>query len=109
MSYKALNRSIELEHLSEGQVINIPEYIEKLEFFKKYHKYPGTYIVDRRYVQYSGTGLHYYKYDTLIRFFTDLRKRYGLNYAKITFGKTYKLKCMPLSDESAKEEQQNGS
>lgn len=109
MSYKALNRSIELEHLSEGQIINIPEYIEKLEFFKKYHKYQGTYIVDRRYVEYSETGLHYYKYGTLIRFFTDLKNRYGLNYAKITFGKTYKLQCMPLSDASAKEEQENGS
>lgn len=109
MSYKALNRFIELEHLSEGQIIYIPEYIEKLEFFKKYHKYQGTYIIDRRYAEYSDTGLHYYKYDTLIRFFTDLQKRYGLNYAKITFSGTYKLQCMPLSDTSAKEEQANGS
>jgi hypothetical protein len=36
MDYKYLNRSVALEHLQEGQAINIDEYIEKLRFFKKY-------------------------------------------------------------------------
>lgn len=36
MAYKYLNRSAVLEHLQEGQTVNIDEYIEKLRFFKKY-------------------------------------------------------------------------
>ena len=68
MDYKYLNRSAALEHLQEGQAINIDEYIEKLRFFKKYTDSQGTYITDHRYIEYSEIGLHYFKYDTLIKF-----------------------------------------
>ena len=50
MAYKYLNRSAVLEHLQEGQTVNIDEYIEKLRFFKKYTDSQGTYITDRRYI-----------------------------------------------------------
>lgn len=62
MAYKYLNRSAVLEHLQEGQAVNIDEYIEKLRFFKKYTDNQGTYITDRRYIEYSEIGLHYYKF-----------------------------------------------
>lgn len=52
MAYKYLNRSAVLEHLQEGQTVNIDEYIEKLRFFKKYTDNQGTYITDRRYQEY---------------------------------------------------------
>ena len=42
MAYKYLNRSAVLEHLQEGQTVNIDEYIEKLRFFKKYTDSQGT-------------------------------------------------------------------
>lgn len=51
MAYKYLNRSAVLEHLQEGQTVNIDEYIEKLRFFKKYTDNQGTYITDRRYIE----------------------------------------------------------
>lgn len=34
MAYKYLNRSAVLEHLQEGQTVNIDEYIEKLRFLR---------------------------------------------------------------------------
>lgn len=53
MAYKSLNGTATLEHLAERQTINIDEYIEKLRFFKKYTDSQGTYITDRRYIEYS--------------------------------------------------------
>lgn len=41
MAYKYLNRSAVLEHLQEGQTVNIDEYIEKMQFFKKYGSCQG--------------------------------------------------------------------
>lgn len=73
MAYKYLNRFAVLEHLQEGQTVNIDEYIEKLRFFKKYTDSQGTYITDRRYIEYSEIGLHYYKFDTLIKFFENFK------------------------------------
>ena len=69
MAYKYLNRSAVLEHLQEGQTVNIDEYIEKMQFFKKYGNNQGIYITDSRYIEYTEIGLHYFKYDTLIKFF----------------------------------------
>lgn len=60
MAYKYLNRSAVLEHLQEGQTVNIDEYIEKMQFFKKYGSNQGIYITDSRYIEYSEIGLHYY-------------------------------------------------
>ena len=79
MAYKYLNRSAVLEHLQEGQTVNIDEYIEKLRFFKKYTDSQGTYITDRCYIEYAEIGLHYFEYDTLIKFFDDFKHR---NHAK---------------------------
>ena len=75
MAYKYLNRSAVLEHLQEGQTVNIDEYIEKMQFFKKYVNCHGIYITDSRYIEYSEIGLHYYKYDTLIKFFENFKQR----------------------------------
>ena len=75
MAYKYLNRSAVLEHLQEGQTVNIDEYIEKMQFFKKYGNCQGIYITDSRYIEYMEIGLHYFKYDTLIKFFEDFKHR----------------------------------
>lgn len=52
MAYKCLNRSAVLEHLQEGQTVNIDEYIEKMQFFKKYGNNQGIYITDSRYIEH---------------------------------------------------------
>lgn len=98
MSYKALNRTATLEHLAERQTINIDEYIEKLRFFKKYTDSQGTYITDRRYIEYSEIGLHYFKYDTLIKFFEDFKQRNHTKRILITFNKNHRLQCEPVQD-----------
>lgn len=98
MSYKALNRTATLEHLAERQIINIDEYIEKLRFFKKYTDNQGTYITDRRYIEYSEIGLHYYKFDTLIKFFENFKHENGTKKALITFSKNHCLQCEPVRD-----------
>lgn len=72
MEYKALRRTVELNNLSEGQVIDTKEYIEKLRFFSKYSTAKGTYITDKTYVEYSERGLHYFYYETLIKLLTQL-------------------------------------
>lgn len=98
MSYKALNKTATLEHLAERQTINIDEYIEKLRFFKKYTDSQGTYITDRRYIEYSEIGLHYFKYDTLIKFFEDFKQRNHTKRILITFNKNHRLQCEPVQD-----------
>lgn len=94
MAYKYLNRSAVLEHLQEGQTVNIDEYIEKLRFFKKYTGNQGTYITDRRYIEYSEIGLHYYKFDTLIKFFENFKHENGTKKALITFSKNHCLQFL---------------
>lgn len=98
MAYKYLNRSAVLEHLQEGQTVNIDEYIEKLRFFKKYTDSQGTYITDRRYIEYSEIGLHYYKFDTLIKLFENFKHENGAKKALITFSKNHCLQCEPVRD-----------
>jgi len=98
MSYKALNRTATLEHLAERQTINIDEYIENLRFFKKYTDSQGTYITDRRYIEYSEIGLHYYKFDTLIKFFENFKHENGTKKALITFSENHCLQCEPVRD-----------
>lgn len=98
MAYKYLNRSAVLEHLQEGQTVNIDEYIEKMQFFKKYGSNQGIYITDSRYIEYSKIGLHYYKYDTLIKFFEDFKQRNHTKHILITFSKNHRLQCEPVQD-----------
>lgn len=98
MAYKYLNRSAVLEHLQEGQTVNIDEYIEKLRFFKKYTDNQGTYITDRRYIEYSEIGLHYCKFDTLIKFFENFKHENGTKKTLITFSKNHCLQCEPVRD-----------
>ena len=74
------------------------EYIEKLRFFKKYTDSQGTYITDRRYIEYSEIGLHYYKFDTLIKFFENFKHENGTKKALITFSKNHCLQCEPVRD-----------
>ena len=88
MAYKYLNRSAVLEHLQEGQTVNIDEYIEKLRFFKKYTDSQGTYITDRCYIEY----------DTLIKFFDDFKHRNHAKRILITFSKNHRLQCEPVHD-----------
>lgn len=68
--YNELTNAVKLENLTEGQTINRLEYIEKLKFFNKYDIDRGTYIVDKNYREYGEIGLHYYKYITLIKYFS---------------------------------------
>lgn len=111
MSYKALNRIVTLEHLEDGQIIDIEEYIEKLHFFAKYSrigidgifKTEGTYITEKCYIEHTEVGLHYYKFDTLIKFFEKFRtvNRFGRNKKQlvmITFNKNHKLECEKVED-----------
>ena len=98
MAYKYLNCSAVLEHLQEGQTVNIDEYIEKIQFFKKYGNCQGTYITDSRYIEYAEIGLHYYKYDTLISFFENFKQRHKTKFILITFSKNHSLQCEPVQD-----------
>lgn len=111
MSYKALNQIVTLEHLEEGQIINIEEYIEKLQFFAKYSRFgidrifkaEGTYITEKCYIEHTEVGLHYYKFDTLIKFFEKFRavNRFGRGkrqFVKITFDKNHSLQCEKVED-----------
>lgn len=96
MAYKYLNRSAVLEHLQEGQTVNIDEYIEKMQFFKKYGNNQGIYITDSRYIEYTEIGLHYFKYDTLIKFFKNFKHENGTKKALITFSENHCLQCEPV-------------
>lgn len=98
MVYKYLNRSAVLEHLQEGQTVNIDEYIEKMQFFKKYGNCQGIYITDSRYIEYSEIGLHYYKFDALIKFFENFKHENGTKKALITFSENHCLQCEPVRD-----------
>lgn len=98
MVYKYLNCSAVLEHLQEGQTVNIDEYIEKMQFFKKYGNCQGIYITDSRYIEYAEIGLHYFKYDTLIKFFENFKHENGMKKALITFSKNHCLQCEPVRD-----------
>ena len=101
MTYKALTRSVSLPNLSENDIVDISEYLEKLRFFNKYSN-QGTYITDDRYREYSDTGLHYYAYTTLIQYFSDLQTYYkNAVYAKILFSKDYKLSCQTLTNDNS--------
>lgn len=98
MAYKYLNRSAVLEHLQEGQTVNIDEYIDKMQFFKKYGNCQGIYITDSRYIEYAEIGLYYFKYDTLIKFFEDFKQRNHTKRILITFSKNHRLQCEPVQD-----------
>lgn len=93
MKYDYLTHKIELPNLAEKDIINIQEYLEKLQFFQKYSQYSGTYIVDQRYVKYSEIGLHYYNWQTLIDYFNTLQKEHPKSsHVEITFDPmTWKL------------------
>ena len=98
MAYIYLNRSAVLELLQEGQALNIDEYIETMQFFKKYGNCQGIYITDSRYIEYAEIGLHYYKYDTLIKFFEDFKQGNRTKHILITFSKNHRLQCEPVQD-----------
>lgn len=111
MSYKSLNRSVTLDHLEEGQTIDIEEYIEKLHFFAKYSRFgidgifktEGTYITEKCYIEHTEIGLHYYKFGTLIKFFEKFRAvdRFGRKkrqLVKITFDENHNLQCEKVED-----------
>ena len=106
MSHKTLNHTFTLEHLEEGQVIEIEEYIEKLEFFEKYgrmgidgiFKAKGTYITEKIYIPGTEKGLHYFDFNTLIKYFSKFRNvnRFGKakkQLVKIAFNANHRLEC----------------
>lgn len=102
MVYKALSSSVTLGNLTEGDIINRREYIEKLQFFEKFSrfgvnevfKHEGTYIVDRRYREYGEIGLHYYKYYTLIEYIS----MYSAQKLKVCFDKNFNLFFEPVNN-----------
>lgn len=104
VEYKPLCRSVTLRPLCEGDIIDIDEYLEKLLFFKKYSKFgiheswksDGTYITERSYQQYSDRGLHYYKFDTLIRHLNDYKGKEPVKYMLVSFSEDHKLYFQPL-------------
>ena len=50
-----------LDNLSEGEIIDLKDYVERLKAFKFVSDHRGTYIVEK-----SG-HFHYYYFDTLIK------------------------------------------
>lgn len=46
--FKCFNQTVTLAHLSEGDVINPKEYVEKLNLFQQLGV-RGTYIVEKSY------------------------------------------------------------
>jgi hypothetical protein len=42
--------------------------------------------------------LHYFKYDTLIKFFEDFKQRNHTKHILITFSKNHRLQCEPVQD-----------
>ena len=111
MAYSYLDNTVTLEHLEEGQVIDIDEYIEKLKFFAKYSRFgidrvfktDGTYITEKCYVEHTEIDLHYYKFGTLIKFFEKFQtvNQFGRNkkqLVKISFDKNHKLECEKVED-----------
>lgn len=69
-----------------------------MQFFKKYGNCQGIYITDSRYIEYAEIGLHYFKYDTLIKFFENFKHENGMKKALITFSKNHCLQCEPVRD-----------
>lgn len=51
-----------------------------------------------RYIEYAEIGLHYFKYDTLIKFFEDFKQRNHTKRILITFSKNHRLQCEPVQD-----------
>ena len=104
VEYNPLCRSVTLWPLREGDVIDIDEYLAKLLFFKKYSKFgiheswksDGTYITERSYQQYSNHGLHYYKFDTLIKHLNDYKGKEPVKYMLVSFSEDHKLYFQPL-------------
>lgn len=104
VEYNPLCRSVTLWPLREGDVIEIDEYLAKLLFFKKYSKFgiheswksDGTYITERSYQQYSNHGLHYYKFDTLIKHLNDYKGKEPVKYMLVSFSEDHKLYFQPL-------------
>lgn len=87
MKYNYLSKEIKLHNLEEGEKINRLELLEKLYFFKKYSNQKGFYITDKRYKEYGQIGLHYYKFDTIIKYL----KKFNDEFIEIKFSKNYKL------------------
>lgn len=106
MSYKSLNTTFVLEHLEQGQIIEIEEYIEKLKFFSKYgrigidgiFKSKGAYIIEKCYIPGTEKGLHFYNYETLIKHFEKFRcvnrfRKAKKQFVRIDFTKDHILNC----------------
>lgn len=74
------------------------EKLRKSETEKIYIIAQGVFITDSRYVEYAEIGLHYYKYDTLIKFFEDFKQRNRTKHILITFSKNHRLQCEPVQD-----------
>lgn len=53
---------------------------------------------DFLHIEYSEIGLHYYKFDTLIKFFENFKHENGTKKALITFSKNHCLQCEPVRD-----------
>lgn len=79
--YKSLTVKAEFPNLYEGQIIDRQAVIEKLKFFEKYSTASGMYITDKTYREFSQAGIHFYKWKTLIDYFSS----YSCRYLKISF------------------------
>lgn len=79
--YKSLTVKVEFPNLYEGQIIDRQAVIEKLKFFENYSTASGMYITDKTYREFSQAGIHFYKWKTIIDYFS----RQSCRYLKISF------------------------
>lgn len=86
--FKWFNQTVTLAHLSEGDVINPKEYVEKLKLFQQLGV-RGTYIVEKSYQEYSKTGFHFYFLTTLIKYFST----FNVDKIRIAFNSNRKIAC----------------
>ena len=103
LQFKSLERNFTLNDFYQGQILNVVETIEQLNFLNKHTKQQGLYIIDNRYKKFSEIGLHYYKFETMIKLLRDFlplnneyltnkdKKYYEALSVKICYSKDYKL------------------
>ncbi|MCR1985111.1 hypothetical protein NSB24_02560 [Blautia coccoides] len=95
--FKALTVSVEFPNMYEGQIIDREAVLEKLKMFEMFARSSGMYITDRTYIEYGERGLHFYKWKTLIDYFSG----FSCKYLKICFNVQFNvqniLSCEPAS------------
>lgn len=91
--FKALTVSVEFPNFYEGQIIEREAALEKLRMFEMFARPSGMYITDSTYTEYGKQGSHFYKWKTLIDYFSN----FSCKYLKICFDENFKLSCEAAS------------